>query len=264
MGRISIRRRIPGDAFVRSQRGVTPVIAIILLLMMTVAAAGSAYLWITKISKTIRASAEKNIMNSFRTGKIEVISSYGCEENCTKDTQASGGARGECSEEPGALQMLNADRSGFYEGDEIGSEGRTRGSAVDVVAKVERHVCLLMRNTGGTVLRITDLGTSQFTYELPNAPEKGVRPLLSRDVATLFSIDDEKVACRISDMGALGSCGSNKKSLDAGETFVLSFYGTFKDAQDRRRRFTYTDAKDQRIIIGLTLPSGSRISHQVV
>lgn len=261
---ISIRRRIPGVTFVRSRRGVTPVIAIILLLMMTVAAAGSAYLWITKISKTITASAEKNIMASFRTGKLEVISSYGCEENCTKDTRASGGARGECSEEPGTLQMLSPDRSAFYEGDDIGSEGRTRGSAAAVAAQVERHVCLLMRNTGGTVLRISDLGTSQFTYELPHAPDKGVRPLLSRDVAALFSIDDEDVACRISDMGALGSCGSNKKSLDAGETFILSFYGTFKDAQDRRIRFTYSDAKNQRIIIGLTLPSGSRISHQVV
>ncbi len=48
----------------RSKRkGITPVIAIVLLLMMTVAAAGMAYVWIMSIQEDIAADTERDLAN---------------------------------------------------------------------------------------------------------------------------------------------------------------------------------------------------------
>ncbi len=48
----------------RSKRkGITPVIAIVLLLMMTVAAAGMAYVWIMSIQEDIGADTERDLAN---------------------------------------------------------------------------------------------------------------------------------------------------------------------------------------------------------
>lgn len=42
------------------RKGITPVIAIVMLLMMTVAAAGGAYVWITKIQSQIQRRTTRN------------------------------------------------------------------------------------------------------------------------------------------------------------------------------------------------------------
>jgi len=44
-----------------SRKGITPVIAIILLLMMTVAIAGGAYVWFTQIGEQSRERAEESL-----------------------------------------------------------------------------------------------------------------------------------------------------------------------------------------------------------
>ncbi len=41
----------------RGRRGITPVVAVILLLLMTIAAAGAAYLWVTKLQQLITERA---------------------------------------------------------------------------------------------------------------------------------------------------------------------------------------------------------------
>lgn len=48
------------------KRGITPIIAVILLLLMTVAAAGAAYLWLTKIQGMMTESITGNIIGSQR------------------------------------------------------------------------------------------------------------------------------------------------------------------------------------------------------
>lgn len=46
------------------KRGVSPIIAVILLLLMTVAAAGAAYLWITKIQSMMTESVTGSFLQS--------------------------------------------------------------------------------------------------------------------------------------------------------------------------------------------------------
>lgn len=48
-------------------RGITPVIAIILLLLMTVAAAGAAYIWISRIQEQISSQTSSGIEQQIRT-----------------------------------------------------------------------------------------------------------------------------------------------------------------------------------------------------
>ncbi len=45
----------------RTRKGITPVIAIVLLLMMTVAAAGGAYAWLTQLQEQFQNQAESSI-----------------------------------------------------------------------------------------------------------------------------------------------------------------------------------------------------------
>ena len=59
----------------KSKKGITPVIAIVLLLMMTVAAAGAAFVWITEISEKFREKTSQ------RLGKELKIKSISCEDN---------------------------------------------------------------------------------------------------------------------------------------------------------------------------------------
>lgn len=48
------------------RRGITPVVAVILLLLMTIAAAGAAYLWITRLSTMITTGATEGFVESQR------------------------------------------------------------------------------------------------------------------------------------------------------------------------------------------------------
>ena len=56
----------------RSRRGITPVIAIILLLLMTVAAAGAAFLWITKFQSMVGQQMNKQLSDQQRCQLIQM------------------------------------------------------------------------------------------------------------------------------------------------------------------------------------------------
>ena len=242
--------RIRMKRLVRSKRGVTPVIAIILLLMMTVAAAGAAYLWITKIQKTITTQAEKQIMTSFQQGTLQVISAYACESNCT--TLGNRGCDDRSKINNNVLTYHGAAPESKW-GANLTKSGCSLGGAL----------CLLVRNTGNTVVRMSDLGSSQVVYELPEAPELGERPMMSKTIGATFSGSGNDMCCKFSEIATEGKCG-DQKSVASRETFILSFFGKFKTANGESRRMWYGDVKDQRIIIGLNLPSGFKVSHQVV
>lgn len=72
-----------------NRKGITPVIAIVLLLMMTVAAAGLAYSWIMSMQETAQAGISEDIsarMETMRAG-ITIISVW--QTGATPDTGIS-------------------------------------------------------------------------------------------------------------------------------------------------------------------------------
>ena len=121
----------------------------------------------------------------------------------------------------------------------------------------------MVRNTGNTVVRMSDLGSAQVVYELPEAPELGERPLMSRYVGAAFSIEDEEVCCQFSDMAMNGACDS-KGSIASRETFIIGFPGDFKDTSGDTIQMSYGNVKDNRLIVSFNLPSGIKVSHQIV
>ena len=128
--------------------------------------------------------------------------------------------------------------------------------------QVEGNLCFLMRNNGNTVVPMADLGAAQVVYEIPGAPEMGQMPVLTKFVGATLSGSGSDACCPLADMGAAGRCGEHK-SIASRETFLLSFVGFFKDGQGNSRLWYYGDAKDNRVIISLNLPSGLHLTHQV-
>lgn len=57
----------------RSRVGVTPVVSVVLLLMMTVAAAGAAYGWFTQIQNDIQAEASRQFETDMSTKDLRCI-----------------------------------------------------------------------------------------------------------------------------------------------------------------------------------------------
>ena len=119
--------------------------------------------------------------------------------------------------------------------------------------QVEGNLCFLMRNTGNTVVPMSDFGAAQVVYEIPDAPEMGQSPINTKIIGATFSgAMGEDFCCPLADIVAAGRCGE-RKSIASRETFILSFVD-----------FSYTNAKDNRVIISMNLPSGIQLTHQVV
>jgi len=123
------------------------------------------------------------------------------------------------------------------------------------------NLCFLVRNTGNTVVRLSDLGSAMVTYELPGAPEAGERPLMSKYLSGTFG--EEMTCCLFSDMSADGTCGE-KKVIESRETFITGFNGDFEDSAGASQSMSYSMVKEQQLIISMNLPSGFKITHQVV
>ncbi|MFH1127155.1 MAG: archaellin/type IV pilin N-terminal domain-containing protein [archaeon] len=60
------------------RKGITPVIAIVLLLMMTVAAAGMAYVWIMSVQEGIASDTDQDISNlqDEKNTRLEIVNVY--------------------------------------------------------------------------------------------------------------------------------------------------------------------------------------------
>jgi len=123
------------------------------------------------------------------------------------------------------------------------------------------NLCFLVRNTGNTAVRISDLGSAMMVYELPGAPEAGEQPLMSKYLSGTFG--DQMTCCLFSDMSADGTCGE-KKSIESRETFIIGFTGEFEDATGASRPMSYSIVQEQQLIITMDLPSGFKMTHQVV
>jgi hypothetical protein len=236
--------------------------AAMVLVTLAIVAFG-ALVWLEEARGSARPAPRQPPPGSFQQGTLQVISAYTCEKNCTKDLRASGGTQGECSDASGAFPLLDPSSASFANAT-MGSPGMTQGPASDVACQLQRGLCFLMRNTGNTVVRLSDLGAAQVVYELPSTPQMGERALTGDEIGAVF-VDPNglETCCRFSDMAATGACATTR-SIASRETFVVAFYGTFVDAGGSDRRTTYKDARDQRLIVSMNLPSGFKVAHQVV
>ncbi len=54
-------------------RGLSPIIGVVLLIMMTVAVMGAAYLWITSLQQSVQQSASQQ-MGTMQRGQINILS----------------------------------------------------------------------------------------------------------------------------------------------------------------------------------------------
>ncbi len=69
----------------RNSKGITPIIAVILLLMMTIAIGGLAYVWIQRLQGSVQTGTE-NTTTQFTGGIKAVLSLDGYNTTCTAAT----------------------------------------------------------------------------------------------------------------------------------------------------------------------------------
>jgi hypothetical protein len=108
---------------------------------------------------------------------------------------------------------------------------------------------------------MSDLGAAQMTYELPKSPETGELPMSSAIISGTFG--EEMTCCQFLDMSVDGTCGGNK-TVESRETFIIGFNGKFKDGEGSSLPMSYPTVKEQQLIISMILPSGFKMTHQVV
>ncbi len=129
--------------------------------------------------------------------------------------------------------------------------------------QVQGNLCLEVRNIGERDIPLSELGSALVVYELPDAPELGDRPVINNGAS--FTIDDEEVCCQFSYMSNNGVCGANKKSIASREKFTISFFGEFEDANGESKKWIYSIAKSQHIIVRLDyFSSDLKLEHMVV
>lgn len=249
---------------IKSKRGVTPVIAIILLLMMTVAAAGAAYLWITKISESMKSSAEKDISSKLQSaGQIEFVSQYACELNSDYTNVGCQDGSGNC-----IYPACRDEHQTLFSSEGVENDpkspcwNQTADGKKTKAVKREGHLCLLVRNQESSILRLVDIGSSTVTYELPDSLDMGARPIMGSQVGLRFDTDDGPIFCTFADL-ADGKC-KGKQTIQPREIFEIAFPGDFRSQGDSEPTpFKYTECKNERIILHINLPSGYTLNQQI-
>lgn len=78
-----------------SQKGITPIIAIILLLMMTVAVAGAAFFWLSRIQNQLQGGVEsyQGTMMTQISSKVDVVDAAFSNNNLTIFFQNTGNTK---------------------------------------------------------------------------------------------------------------------------------------------------------------------------
>ncbi len=129
--------------------------------------------------------------------------------------------------------------------------------------QIKDYTCLQVKNNGTDEVRIKDLGSAQVTYDI-GVPSLGMTPI-SNDLinAAFIGETDNGSCCRFSEMAGSGECGALKKSISPNESFIIGFFGTFKDADGRENRFTYSNATQSKLTIQIILPSGWKGIYQL-
>jgi hypothetical protein len=222
------------------------IIALVVVAALLRIAANVVYYYhIRAIQDEITSKAEKEIMESFQQGALQIVSAYPCEDECDK--------AGRCGSYENGTE-ISFDSSG-------GALDEPRASADACL--LQDGMCFLVRNTGNTVVRMSDVGAAQVTYEVPEAPELGERPMSSSSIGLSVKDGDGWTCCRLDELSMSGMCGG-QKAIQNRTDFVLGFTGTFRDVNGTERRMWYDEVKDQRLIISMNLPTGFKMSHQVV
>ncbi len=203
---------------------------------------------------------------SFPMGNLQVISAYPCDANCTVTTVGDPtlDTIGECYSDTYGDEIPLLDSAGLSLGNQtVGRQGLTLGPAKDVACQVQDRLCFLMRNTGSSVVRMSDLGSAYVFYELPDEPKMGEVQLNSDHIGASFDDGTEDTCCRFGFISYNGRCG-HQKSIAPRETFIISFNGDYEDTTGAFKPMTYYNVNGDRMIISINLPSGFIVSHQVI
>lgn len=225
-----------------------------------------ALVWADELYRAPPGRSRGGVRDPFPFGELQVISAYPCEANCTVTTEGDPIREmiGECYDGVYGDEMPLLDAAGLSLGNQtVGRQGMTQGPARDVACQVQDRLCLLMRNTGSSVVRMSDLGSAYIYYELPEEPQLGEMQLYTEDVGAMFDYGNGDVCCRFDFIGSTGRC-SLQKSIPPRETFIIAFNGDYEDATGTLKPMTYENMNRERMIITIDLPSGYRISHQIV
>ncbi|MDP6627521.1 MAG: hypothetical protein QGG50_06445 [Methanopyri archaeon] len=225
-----------------------------------------ALVWADELYKDPPGRPRGGSRNPFPMGTLQVISAYPCDANCTVTTEGDPALDtiGECYEGVYGDEIPLLDAAGQSLGNQtVGRQGMTQGPAMDVACQVQDRLCFLMRNTGSSVVRMSDLGSAYIYYELPDDPQLGEMELYSEDVGASFDYGSGNVCCRLGFIAMNGRCGL-QKSIAPRETFILAFNGDYEDATGALKPMTYFNVNRERMIISINLPSGFLVSHQIV
>ena len=225
-----------------------------------------ALVWTDELYRAPPGRPRGGTRGSFPMGNLQVISAYPCDANCTVTTEGDPtlDTLGECYDDAYSDEMPLLDPASEFLGNQtVGRQGLTLGPAKDVACQVQDRLCFLMRNTGSSVVRMSDLGSAYIYYELPDDPQVGEIPLNSDHVGASFDYGNGDVCCRFGFISYNGRC-SLQKSIAPRETFIISFNGDYEDATGALKPMTYYTVNRERMIITINLPSGFMVTHQVV
>ena len=198
------------------------------VLVVVLCAAALAYL----LTGSEWVPREVMIRRSFMRSQLQVISAFSCDKDCTS---AAAGAASNCTEKA----MPNGTK----------------------LCQRKGRVCMLVRLTGLERLSLSDLGAAEAGYSLPDGQD-GSFP--GSEVSVVVTTDDRNDACcTFDEVVASGECGGVTELLER-ETVIITYTGSASDGRALMLPLSWANAKESRIILDLDLPTGGRVSHQIV
>lgn len=175
---------------------------------------------------------EVMIRRSFMRSQLQVISAFSCDKDCTS---AGAGAASNCTEKAMPNRTKLCQRKG--------------------------RVCMLVRLAGLERLSLSDLGAAEAGYSLPEGLDGSIP---GSEVSLVVDTDDFTDACCTFDkVVASGECGGVTELLQR-ETAIIAYTGSASDGRALLLPLTWANAKESRVILNLDLPTGGRVSHQIV
>jgi hypothetical protein len=175
---------------------------------------------------------EERILRSFMRSQLQVISAYSCENDCT--SAAAGGASN-CTDK----SMPNGTK----------------------LCQRKGRVCMLVRLTGTERLSLSDLGSAEAGYSLPDGQDGSIP---GSEVGLVVSTDDSSDACcRFDELVASGECGGVTELLPR-QTVIIAYTGSASDGRALMLPLNWANAKESRIVLSLDLPTVGRVSHQIL
>ncbi len=175
---------------------------------------------------------EQIIMREFMRPQLQVISAFSCDKDCTS---AEAGTASNCTE-------------------------KTMPNGTELCQRKGR-VCMLLRLSGIERLSLSDIGAAEAGYSLPDGQDGSIP---GSEVSLVIDTDDNRDACcTFDELAASGECGGVTELLNR-ETVIIAYTGSASDVRALMLPLTWANAKESRIILSLDIPTGGRVSHQIL